>query len=117
MIVIEEAAGETIVFTVVLCKLESEGAVGGALAIPFCTLVCWLPLLAPIAVEHVYTVAIRVVSLSPLRDKLDIHRCENVIDPLSNRMYILERLVLEVAYVDVHLQFVILLAFDCCICT
>ena len=66
MVVVEEAACETIVLPVVLRELECEWAVGRSLAIPLRTLIRRLALLAAIAVEHIDTVAVRIVPFSSL---------------------------------------------------
>ena len=102
---------------VVLSELECEWAVGGSLSIPLRTLICRLALLTAIAVENIDAVAVRVVSFSSFRDKLDVHWSENVVDSLSNGCHVFEGLVLEVAYIDVHLQVIFVLALDGCLDT
>ena len=117
MIMVEQTSCEAIVFTIVLRELERERTVSRTLTIPLCTLISWFALLATIAVKNVDTVTIWIVSLSSLRDELDIHWRENVIDSFSNDVHVLKRLVLEIADIDVYFQLVILFIFHCCLCS
>ena len=115
MVMVVEASRKAVVLSVVLRELEREWTVGGSLAIPLCALIGRLALLTPITVENVDTVAVRIVSLSSLRDELDVHWSENVVDSLSYRVHVFEGLILEVAYVNVHLQLVFVLTLDGCL--
>ena len=115
VVMVVEASRKAVVLPVVLRELQCEWTVGGSLAIPLCTLIGRLALLAAITVENVDTVAVRIVSLSSLRDELDVHWSENVVDSLSYRVHVFEGLILEVAYVNVHLQLVFVLTLDGCL--
>ena len=66
MIVIEKTTSQSVVFAIVLCEFEGEGAVGRALAVSFSTLICRLSFLASIAVEYVDAVAVWVVTFCSL---------------------------------------------------
>ena len=115
VVMVVEATCEAVVLSIILSELECEWAVGRSLAIPLRTLIGRLALLTAIAVENIDAVAVWIVSFSSLRDKLDVHWSENVVNSLSYGSHVFEGLVLKVAYIDVHLQVIFVLTLDGCL--
>lgn len=68
-------------------ELQHKRAFGATFAVSSSRLVSGAPLLAPVAVQHVDAVAIRVESLGTLRDELHVVAAEERVQVLAQSLH------------------------------
>ena len=91
MVVEENASSQGIIFFFAcLGKLEREWALGASLSILFVAFVSRFALLAPVAIQDIDAVAVRVNSLSSLRNELDVLRSEELVNHLPYLLDVLK---------------------------
>jgi hypothetical protein len=101
VVVVEDAAREGVVMTLILCELEGERAISGPFAVLLAASVCRFPFLAPVTVQHVDAVTIGVKPFRSLRNHLHVLGTEDLLNFVSNHEHICKRLSLEDSHINI----------------